>query len=82
MQELVNASDEIGCADLTLPDREHTPSHAFQGTLGIHIAFDVPGELRTPILLIRCWSPLTSRTAMLVPEAPVDEDDGAVLRQH
>ena len=81
-QEPINAFAEIDRADLTLPDREDTPSHPLQGVPGARVAFDVLGELRTPIRPIGCWLPPTSRTRVLVPEAPVDEDHGAALRQH
>ena len=81
-QKAFNSISEIERCDLALPDREHAPSQAFKRATCLGVAFDVPGELRLPIRPVRRRLPLTQPASVLMPEAPVDEQDRAMLRQH
>lgn len=81
-QKAFDPVSEIERCDLALPDREHAPSQAFEGAACLGVAFDVPGELRLPVRPVRRRLPLTEPTSVLVPEAPVDEQDRAMFRQH
>ena len=81
-QKAFDPVSEIERCDLALPDREHAPSQAFERATCLGVAFDVPGELRLPVRPVRRRPPLTQPASVLMPEAPVDEQDRAMLRQH
>ena len=81
-QKAFDPVSEIERCDLALPDREHAPSQAFESAACLGVAFDVPGELRLPVRPVRRRLPLTEPASVLVPEAPVDEQDRAMFRQH
>ena len=81
-QKAIDLLTETRSTNVAFPNREHAPSQLFEGALGLCIASDVSGELRTPIGLIGRWLPAAARTIVLMPEATVDENNGTVFRQH
>lgn len=69
-------------AQLALPDHANTPSHLSKGVDRISITLDVGCELGRPEPLVRCRCRRESTAGVAVPEATVNEDHGAMTREH
>ena len=68
-------------AEFAFPDGDDGPGEGVEA-LGVEfVAGDVAGHFLTPELLVGLGNGVLGATAVAVPEAAVDEDDGAVLGQ-
>ncbi len=67
--------------EFAFPDGDDGPGEGVEA-LGVEfVAGDVAGHFLTPELLVGLGNGVLGATAVAVPEAAVDEDDGAVLGQ-
>ena len=70
------------CQQAIDPDKNVTSHRTRTEVRGCSVPFPIAGRLCAPILLIRLW-PLAPRFAVMpVPEAAVNENDLASLREH
>ena len=71
-----------GLGEFAFPDGDDGPGEGVE-TLGVEfVSGDVAGNLLFPEFGVRLWCDVLGTAAVAVPEAAVDEDDGAVLGQH
>ena len=72
---------KILLGEFAFPDGDDGPGEGVEA-LGVEfVAGDVAGYLVFPEAGVRLWFDVLGATAVAVPEAAVDEDDGAVLGQ-
>lgn len=65
----------------TLPNNGYSPSHVQERRHAFGISLDVRGEFRLPEFRTRRWSGRKSTILMPMPEAPMHEDSGMILRE-
>ena len=69
-------------AEFAFPDGDDGPGEGVEA-LGVEfVAGDVAGHFLTPELFVGLGNGVLGATPVTVPEAAIDEDDGAVLGQH
>jgi hypothetical protein len=61
-------------AEVAFPDHEYIPTRGLKLRNALTIAFDISGELWTPVGLIGARQPSFAAFGMLVPEAAMHED--------
>ena len=78
-----NGGGDVGfLGEFTFPYGDDGPGKGIKA-LGIEfVTGDVAGDLFFPELGVGLWCDVLGTAAVAVPEAAVDEDDGAVLGQH
>lgn len=70
---------KILLGEFAFPDGDDGPGEGVEA-LGVEfVAGDVAGHFLMPELFVGLWNCVLGATSMAVPEAAVDEDDGAVL---
>ena len=73
---------EVLLGEFAFPDGDDGPGEGVEA-LGVEfVAGDVAGHFFTPELFVGLGNGVLGATPVAVPEAAVDEDDGAVLGQH
>ena len=73
---------EVLLGEFAFPDGDDGPGESVE-TLGVEfVAGDVAGHFFTPELFVGLGNGVLGATPVAMPEAAVDEDDGAVLGQH
>lgn len=71
-----------GCVQLAFPNSEYLPAECLQLSLLASVPLDCPAKFLGPEVGARLRHRRTGTPFMAVPEAPVNEDDRAVLREN
>ena len=68
--------------DLALPYSDDTPSFPFKFGSDLAVAKQIAVDFGTPEFFVGFRKPVITAALMTMPEAPVDEDHGFVLRKY